>query len=135
MKRVFFGTLPGLLIGSAVLLYFSWVSGISFFRLVPPGIESSEFTPQVAVMLCQCLLTGAIAGGATYSTGRWGPAVVGSIVVGFGLGFFFVDQSDQPWGTIDALAMFLPVVFVGVFSGLAAALLRRRHRIHIAKEL
>ena len=135
MKKVFFGTVPGLMIGSAVMIYFSWVSGLSFFRLIPPGIESSEFTPQVAVMLCQCLLTGAIAGGATYPSGRWGPAAVTSIVVGFGLGFFLVDKSDQPWGTINALAMLLPVVFVGVFSGLAAALLRRQHSIHTENEL
>ena len=135
MKKVLSGTFLGLLIGSAVMLYFSWVNGIISFRLVPPGIESFEFTPQVALMLFQCLLTGAIAGGATYLTRRWGPGVTASIAVGFGLGFFFVDKGDQPWGTIGALAMLLPVVFVAILSSLATAVLRMRNRISVEKNL
>lgn len=128
MKKALSGTLLGLPIGAAVMLYFSWVNRIISFRLVPPGIESFEFTPQVALMLFQCLLTGAIAGGATYLTGRWVMGVAESIVVGFGLGFFFIDKGDQPWGTIGALAMLMPVAFVGVLSSLAAAALRMRNR-------
>jgi hypothetical protein len=135
MNKVLSGTLMGLFIGSAVMLFYSWVEGIISFRLVPPGIESFEFTPQVALLLFQCLLTGAIAGGTTYMTGRWGPGVVASIVVGFGLGFFFVDKGDQPWGTIGALAMLLPVVFVGVLSSLAAVALRMRNRISVENNL
>lgn len=133
MNKALSGTLQGLLIGGVVMLYFSWVYRIISFRLVPPGIESFEFTPQVALMLFQCLVTGAIAGGATYLTGRWGRGVAASIIVGFGLGFFFVDKGDQPWGTIGALAMLLPVVFVGVLSRLAAAVLRIRDRISVEK--
>ena len=66
MKKALSGGLLGLFIGGAVMLFFSWVEGKISFRLVPPRIESLEFTPQVALMLFQCLLTGAIAGGATY---------------------------------------------------------------------
>jgi hypothetical protein len=135
MKKVLSGTLLGLLIGGAVMLYFSWVNRIISFRLVPPGIESFEFTSQVALMLFQCLLTGAIAGGVTYPTGHWGPGIAASIVVGIGLGFVFVDKGDQPWGTIGALAMLLPVVFVGVLSSLAVAVLRMRSRISVEKKL
>ena len=133
MKKVLPGTLLGLLLGGVVMVYFSWVYGIVSFRLVPFGIESFEFSSTVALMLCQCLLTGAIAGGATYPTGRLGLGVAASIAVGIGLGFFFVDKSDQPWGTIGALAMLLPVLFVGVLSSLAAAVLSRRNRISVEK--
>ena len=135
MKKALPGTLLGLLVGGATMLYFSWVNRIISFRMVPPGIEGFEFTPQVALMLFQCLLTGAIAGGAIYSTGRWGPGIAASIGIGIGLGFFFVDKSDQPWGTIGALAMLLPVVFVGVLSSLAAGVLRMWSRISVEKNL
>lgn len=47
------------------MLSFGWVEGVISLRLVPPRIESFEFTPQVALMLIQCLLTGAIAGSVT----------------------------------------------------------------------
>ena len=40
----------GSFFGGAVMLFFSWVGGIISFRLVPPSIESFEFTPQVALM-------------------------------------------------------------------------------------
>jgi len=133
MKKALSGTLLGLLMGGAVMFYFSWVYGTIYFRSVPPWIESFEFTPQVALMLFQCLLTGAIAGGITYPTGRWGPGIAVSIVVGIGLGFFFVDKGDQPWGTIAALATLLPVMFAGVLSSMAAAVLRIRSRITAEK--
>jgi len=126
MKKALLGGLLGLLIGGAVMLFFSWVEGIISFRLVPPRIEILEFTPRVALMLFQCLLTGAMTGGATYFTGRWEAGAVAGIVVGYGLGFFFMGRDDPPWGTIGALAMLLPVVFVGVLSSLAAAVLRSR---------
>ena len=93
MKKVLSGTLLGLLMGGAVMFCFSWVYGTIYFRLVPPKIESFEFTPQIALMLFQCLLTGAIAGGVTYPTGRWGPGIAMSIVVGFGLGLFFASST------------------------------------------
>lgn len=134
MKKALSGGLLGLFIGGAVMLFFSWISGIISFGLIPPRIESLEFTPQVALMLFQCLLTGAIAGGATYLTGRWGLGVVSGIVVGYGLGFFFVGQDDQPWETIRALGMLLPVVFVGVLSGLAAAALSMRDSVSVGKK-
>jgi hypothetical protein len=70
MKKAFSGGLLGLLIGAIVMLFFSWVYGIFYLRLDPPRIEGFEFTPQVAVMLSQCLLTGVIAGGTAYHTGR-----------------------------------------------------------------
>ena len=129
MKKALLGGLLGLLIGGAVMLFFSWVEGIFSFRLVPPRIESYEFSAQVALMLLQCLLAGAIAGGATSFSGRWAAGVVVGIVVGFGLGFLFVGQDDQPWGTIGALGMLLPVVFAGVLSGLAAAAVSMRYRV------
>lgn len=127
MKKALFGALLGLFIGGAVMLYFGWVSAIISFRLVPPRIESFEFTPQVALMLFQGLLAGAIAGGAPNLTGRWGLGIVSAIVAGFGLGFFFVGQDDQPWETIGALGMLLPVAFAAVLSGLAAAALPMRN--------
>jgi hypothetical protein len=124
MKKALSGGLIGLLIGGAVMLFFSWVGGIFSFHLVPPRIESFEFTPQVALMLFQCLLTGAIAGGIAYYTGRWRLAIVVSILVGYGLGYIFVDQNDQPWETIGALSMLLPLVFAGVLSSLVCVLVR-----------
>lgn len=127
MKKTLSGGLLGLLIGGVVMLFFSYVEGIISFGLIPPRIESLEFTPQVALMLSQCLLTGAIAGGVTVPTGRWGLGAAAGIVVGYGLGFFFVDQGDQPWGTIAALAMLLPVAFAGLLSGLAPVVLRMRN--------
>ena len=135
MKNALSGTLLGLLMGGAVMFYFSWVYGTIYFRSVPPWIESFEFTPQVALMFFQCFLTGAIAGSVTFSTGRWGPGTAVSIFVGFGLGFFFVDKGDQPWGTITALATLLPVMFAGVLSSVAAAILRIRSRITVEKNL
>jgi hypothetical protein len=133
MKKAFAGALLGLFIGGAVMLYFSWVNGIISFRLVPPGIESFEFTSQAALVLFQCLLTGAIAGSVTYVTGHWGLGVIAAIVVGYGLGFFYVGQDVPPWGTIGTLAMLLPVVFVAVLSSLAAAVLRTRDRVSVEK--
>jgi heme/copper-type cytochrome/quinol oxidase subunit 3 len=133
MKKAFSSGLLGLFIGSAVMLFFSWVEGIISFRLVPPRIESPEFTPQMALMLFQCLLTSAIAGSASYYTGRWGSGSVAGIIVGFGLGFFFLRQDDQPWGTIGALGMLLPLVFVGVLSGLGVAAVKMRDSISAEK--
>jgi len=133
MKKALSGGLLGLFFGGAVMLFFSWVEGIISFRLAPPRIESLEFTPQVALVLFQCLLTGAIAGGATYLTGRWGLGAAAGIVVGYGLGFFFVGQGDQPWGTISALAMLLPVVFVGLLSSLASVVVRMRESVSAEK--
>jgi hypothetical protein len=126
MKKALSGGLLGLFIGGAIMLYFSWIEGNLSLRLLPPRIESLEFTPQVALMLFQCLLTGAIAGGASYLTGRWGLGMVSGIVIGYGLGFLFVGQDDQPWETIRALGILLPVVFVGVSSSLAALAFRDR---------
>lgn len=126
MKKAFFGGLLGLVIGGVVMLFFSWVEGILTFRLDPPGIAGLEFTPQAALMLFQCLLTGTIAGGASSLTGRWGLGAAAGMVIGFGLGFFFVRQDDLPWGMMVALAMALPVLFVGVLSSLAAAAARMR---------
>ncbi len=134
MKKALFGGLLGFFIGGVVMLFFSWVDGILYFRLLPPRIESFEFTPQVALMLFQCLLTGAIAGGATYLTGRWGLGVVSGIVVGYGLGFLFMGQDDQPWETIVALGMLLPVASVGVLSSLAAAVLRMQNSVSAVKK-
>lgn len=134
MKKVLSGGLIGLFFGGAVMLFFSWVEGIISFRLVPLRIESFEFTPQVALMLFQCLLTGVIAGGCAYYSGRWGLAVVVSLVVGYGLGFFFVEQNDQPWGTIGALAMLPPLVFAGVLSSLAGAVMRMQEIISAKKK-
>lgn len=124
MKKVLLGGLIGLFFGGAVMLFYSWVEGIISFRPAPLRIESFEFSTQLALMFFQCLLTGAVAGSLAYYTGRWGLGVVVSIVVGYGLGFFFLDQNDQPWGTIGALSMLLPLVFAGVLSGLACALVR-----------
>jgi hypothetical protein len=135
MKKALFGGLMGSFFGGAVMLFFSWVGGIISFRLVPPSIESFEFTPQVALMFFQCLLTGAVAGSIAYYTGRWGLGVVVSIVVGYGLGFFFVDQNDQPWRTIGALSMLLPMVFAGVLSSLACALVRMQGINSAEKEI
>ena len=129
MKNALSGGLLGLFIGGAVMLFFSWVEGIISFRLLPSRIESLEFTPQVALMLLQCLLTGVIAGGVAYLTGRSGLGAAAGIVVGYGLGFFFVGQDDQPWGTIGTLAMLLPVVFVGVLSSLSSAVVRMRDSV------
>lgn len=133
MRKALYGGLLGLLIVGVVLLFFSWLGGIFSFRLVPPRIESYEFTPQGALMHFQCLLTGAIAGGATYYTGRRGLGVVLSIGVGYGLGSFFVDQNDKTWETIGAIAM-LPLVFAGVLSSLAFAVVRIQEIITVEKE-
>ena len=125
MKKALPGGLLGLFIGGVVMLFFSWVSGIFSFRLLPPRVENLEFTPQVALMLFQCLLTGAIAGGAALATRRRALGILAGIIVGYGLGFLLMRQDDPPWGTIGALAMLLPLVFAGVVSGLAATVLKR----------
>jgi hypothetical protein len=129
MKKALYGGLLGLFIGGAVMLFFSWVEGIISFHLVPPGIEKVEITPQTAVMLFQCLLTGTITGGITYLTGHWGLGAAFGIVTGYGLGFFFMSQNDQPWEMIRALGMLLPVLLVGVLSSLTAAMLGARNSI------
>ena len=133
MKKALSGGLLGLFIGGAVILFFSWVEGIISFRLVPPSIGPIEFTPQAALMLFQCLLAGAVAGGATYLTGLWVPGAAAGIVVGYGLGFLYVGQNDQPWETISALAMLLPVMWVGVLSSLASAVVRTRDSLPAQK--
>jgi hypothetical protein len=135
MKKALSGGLLGLFIGGAVMLFFAWVDGIISFRLIPLRIESSEFTPQVALMLFQCLLTGAITGSITYLTGHWGLGAAAGIVVGYGLGFILVGQYDQPWGTIGALAMLLPLVFIGVLSSLISVVVRTGASISTEKEL
>lgn len=126
MKKALFGALLGLFIGGAVWLYFSWVNLSLTFRLVPPRIVNFEFYPQMAVTLFQCLVSGVIAGSATYYSGRCWLGVFAAIIVAFGLGFLFVGLDDQPWGMIGAMAMLLPLVFVGVLSRLAAAVAGRR---------
>jgi hypothetical protein len=134
MKKALSGGLLGLFIGGAVMLFFAWVDGIISFRLIPLRIESSEFTPQVALMLFQCLLTGAIAGGITYLSGHWGLGAIAGVVVGYGLGFILVGQYDHPWGTIGALAMLVPLVFVGVLSSLISVVVRTEDSISTEKE-
>lgn len=129
MKKAVSGGFLGLIVGSAVMLFFSWVMGIISFHLSPFRIENLELTPQVARMLCQCVFAGVFAGGVTYFNRRWVLGIFVGIAVGYGLGFLFAGENDQPWATIGALAMLLPVVFSAVLSSLSCIVMSRQKDI------
>ena len=118
-----------MIVGSAVMLFFGWVMGIISINLVPARIENLELSSLELLMLCQVVFAGVIAGGITYFNGRWVLGIFDGVVVGYGLGFIFMEPNDQPWGTIGALAMLLPVVFSAILSSLSCIVISRRKDI------
>jgi hypothetical protein len=131
MKKVLSGGFLGLIVGSAVTLFFSWVMGIISIHFSPFRFENLELSTQELLMLCQVVIAGVIAGGITYLNGRWVLGIFGGVVVGYGLGFIFREPNDQPWGTIGALAMLLPVVFSAILSSLSCNVMSRRKDISV----
>lgn len=129
MKKALSGGFLGLIVGSALMLFFSWVMGIISIHLFPFRVENLELTPQDARMLWQCIIAGVISGGIASFKGRWVLGIFGGVVVGYGLGFFFAGANDQPWATINALAVLPPVLFSAVLSSLSCIVISRQEHM------